>query len=294
MTVFDSPALLLLATGGLVGLTFPFGKLAAQAGLSPFVWAFVIACGGGVVLFGALLMSGRRPRADRASLVYYAITAAISYALPNLLVLSAIPRLGAGYVSLMFTLSPVLTLLLSLLSGVRRPTALGVAGIAVGFAGAILVATTRGEVGRPGDPLWIALALLIPVSLAAGNIYRSAFWPKDATPIELAAGSNVAAAILLAAVSLVAARDFPIASLSAAPWLVATQVAASALMQALFFRLQVVGGPVYLSQIGYVAAAVGLLSGVMFLGETYAATTWIGGGVIVIGVIMTTLAQRRA
>ena len=36
-----------------------------------------------------------------------------------------------------------------------------------------------------------------------------------------------------------------------------------------FFRLQAVGGPVYLSQIGYVAAAVGLFSGTLFLGESY-------------------------
>ena len=58
-----------------------------------------------------------------------------------------------------------------------------------------------------------------------------------------------------------------------------------------FFRLQAVGGPVYLSQIGYVGAAVGLVSGVLFLGESYGLVTWFGALVITIGIILTTKAQ---
>ena len=53
---------------------------------------------------------------------------------------SAIPHLGAGYTGIMFTLSPVITLMLSVLLGVRRPKLLGMAGIAVGFVGALMVA----------------------------------------------------------------------------------------------------------------------------------------------------------
>ena len=60
-----------------------------------------------------------------------------------------------------------------------------------------------------------------------------------------------------------------------------------------FFRLQAVGGPVYLSQIGYVAAAVGLVSGTLFLGERYALLTWAGAAIVGIGVVMTTKAQSR-
>jgi len=58
-----------------------------------------------------------------------------------------------------------------------------------------------------------------------------------------------------------------------------------------FFQLQKVGGPVYLSQIGYVGAAVGLLSGTLLLGERYGPLTWAGALVIAAGVAMTTRAQ---
>jgi drug/metabolite transporter (DMT)-like permease len=62
-------------------------------------------------------------------------------------------------------------------------------------------------------------------------------------------------------------------------------------MFAFFFRLQLVGGPVYLSQIGYVAAAVGLVIGVVFLDESYALLTWLGAAIIALGVSITTKAR---
>jgi drug/metabolite transporter (DMT)-like permease len=73
-----------------------------------------------------------------------------------------------------------------------------------------------------------------------------------------------------------------------------TQVAVAATMFGLFFRLQLIGGPVYLSQIGYVAAAVSLLLGVLFLDERYALSTWLGAGIVTMGVIMTTKARQMA
>ena len=148
-------------------------------------------------MFCALLASGQRMRLTPHRLRYFFITAAVSYAAPNLLMFSAIPHLGAGYTGIMFTLSPVITLVFSILLGVRRPNMLGIIGIAVGFVGAVMVAVTRGEAGQPADFFWVLVGLLIPVSLAAGNIYRTVDWPEGTGPIELAVGSHLASATLL-------------------------------------------------------------------------------------------------
>ena len=50
----------------------------------------------------------------------------------------------------------------------------------------------------------------------------------------------------------------------------------------------------YLSQIGYVAAAVGVAVGVSFLGERYPPLVWAGISVVAAGIGLTTLAQARA
>ena len=40
--LWNSAIGLLLVTGGLLGLTLPFGKIATEAGVPAIVWAFVI------------------------------------------------------------------------------------------------------------------------------------------------------------------------------------------------------------------------------------------------------------
>lgn len=290
--VWNSALFLLLVTGGLLGLTLPFGKLAGQAGLAPEVWSLLISAGAGAVLLAVFLARHGTIRLGGGRLRYFLIVAALSYAIPNVLIFSAMPHLGAGYVGIMFTLTPMLTLVISALLGIRRPNALGVAGILVGFVGALLVATTRGEAGQPASLGWVGIGLAIPTFLASGNVYRTWDWPDGATPLELAAGSNVASALLLLALVLVTGTASSVSGLAAIPLLSLLQVASAAGMFAFFFRLQSVGGPIYLSQIGYVGAAVGLISGTLFLGETYQPLTWIGAAVIFAGVAMTTRAQR--
>ncbi len=291
--LWNSALGLLTITGVLLGLALPFGKIATETGVPPVVWAFVISAGGGGVILAALLLRGERIRFTARTLRYFFVTATITYALPNLLLFSVMPHVGAGYAGIMYTLSPIVTLVLSILFGVRKPNLLGVLGITIGFVGALMVATTRCQLGEPASLFWVAVALLIPVSLACGNIYRTADWPENASPLELAVGSNLAAGlILLAGIALMPGLS-SVGTLADVSLITLAQIAASALMFAVFFRLQVVGGPVYLSQIGYVAAAIGLFSGTLFLSERYGLLTWLGAVVIAAGVIVTTKAQSR-
>ncbi len=76
--------------------------------------------------------------------------------------------------------------------------------------------------------------------------------------------------------------------------LLAAQLAASTVMYLTFFRLQAVGGPTYLSQIGYVAAAVGVGAGLLFLGERYPPLVWMGIAVVAAGIGLSTLAQAKS
>ena len=112
--IWNSAVALLLLTGGLLGLTLPFAKIAGGAGIPPAVWAFVISAGAGAILLTALLARDNQPALDARKLRYFAITAAISYAIPSVAMFSAIPHLGAGYTGIMLALSPVITLLLSI------------------------------------------------------------------------------------------------------------------------------------------------------------------------------------
>ena len=290
--LLQSPALLLLAVGTLLGLNFPLGKLAQAAQVPALLWAALISLGASTLL-GAWLLLRRRPVVcDAQHARYFVITALVSYALPNLLVLAAMAHLGSGPTAMMFTLSPLFTALLSRLAGLRAPARLEYWGIAIGFGGALLVALARGEAGRPAAWLWVGVGLLIPLLLALGNVYRSLDWPPRADGTWLAVGSHGVAALLLLALCALTGAWRGLPALAGVPWLAAAQVAAAVLMFPLFFRLQALGGPVLLSQIGTVGAGVGVAVGAGLLGERYPPLVWGGVALIALGIGLTVWARR--
>ena len=294
MRLKDSPPLLLVATGGLLGLTFPLGKLASAASIPPIIWAWLIAAGSGSVLFLIQLLLNNKLPLQRNYLIYYLISAIFSLVLPNVLIFSVIPVLGSGFTGVLFTLSPIFTLTLSSIWQVRMPSRLGVVGILVGFAGALIVALTRGEVDQPASFLWVLTALLIPVSLAVGNLHRSLAWPENAKPLQLAIGSNFMAAALLFFLAVANSQVMEFQTLLSVKKLAVIQIVGSAAMFSVFYRLQQVGGPTYLSQIGYVAAGVALFTGTLFLDERYSVVTWGGAVVIVCGILLNVVTHQRA
>lgn len=288
-------ALLLVGCGVFLGATLPLQKLAAAAGVPPASWVFVATLGASLLLLAATLAAGRPPPARH--LTYYAVAALISFVVPNLLVFVVIPRIGAGLAGVMFALSPIATLAFASAVNRRRPDLAGVLGLLLGLAGALIIIAFRGGAGAGSDagPGWVLVALLIPLFLASGNVYRSLKWPAGADPLALSAATNLTASAMLAAAVLASGEGASgLAAVAGVPLLIGGQVVLVGAMLALFFRLQQVGGPVYLSQIGYVAAAVGLVSGTFVLGERYPPATWLGALVVVAGVALVTWSQARS
>lgn len=292
MNLLNSPAFLLVITGSLLGLTFPLGKLGSQAGVSPVVWAFLFSGGAATGLLLYRLIGKKRLLVNVRNVPFYFIAATISLVLPNILTYRVIPELGSGFTGLMFTLSPLLTLALSSVWQVRMPGRLGLVGIAIGFVGAVIVAVTRGEVGNPASIGWLLAGFGIPLCLAMGNVYRTMAWPKNAEPMELAIGMNLAAASMLFVLVLISPQaSFP-GGMESIKLTVLITILVASVMIAMHSRLQFVGGPTYLSQIGYIAAGVALLVGMLAFGETYSWITWLGAFVILVGAVLSMQAQK--
>ena len=289
----NRPLFLLLGTGAVLGLNFPLGKLAMAAGITPALWAAMISLGAGLaMLFLVTVTEWKNP--SRTSTAYFAIVSAfLSYVVPNVLTYSVIPKIGSGLAAIMFALSPVVTALLSVIFRVRPPNLISIFGIVVGLAGAGIIIFSRNTDFSGGATPWILLALLIPLFLGAGNVYRTMAWPFGASPRKLAAHTNLAAVPFFALLVYAQTGTIDVTPLAAIPELVALQLVVSTIMFLMFFRLQQVGGPTYLSQIGYVAAAVGVAVGVFYFGETYPRSVWAGAAIIAIGIAFSTLGQAK-
>lgn len=290
--LIQAPTALLLITGTLIGMNFPLGKIAGNAGVSPLTWAWLISLGATLVLLPILMAARMLTFPPPRVLCYAVISAIVSFVTPNLLLFTVIPHTGAGYTGLMFALSPVFTLLFASLFGMKLPGRLGRIGIIVGLAGATLVSLSRTT--QPDGPgiEWLLAALAIPVALAAGNVYRTLDWPDGVSSNVLAFWGHAFSSAVFLTLLLLTRGALPLEELAPAAGAALAQVLVAGMTFPTFFRLQQKGGPVLLSQIGYVAAAVGLIGATLFLDERYSATTWLGAGVIAVGIAITIAGQR--
>lgn len=285
------PVLLLVSTGVMLGLNFPIGKLALNHGVNPALWAAAISFGAGLAMFVIAKISAKNNETVGPLLKFSFISGFLSYVMPNLLTYLVIPKIGSGQAAVMFALSPVATAVISIALRVCPPNSWTVVGIAFGLVGAMMIVFGRNQDIAFNNSNWMFAALCIPIFLALGNVYRTAAWPKNATPHVLASYTNLAAVPCLVAIALL--MGFDLKPLSTIPALVILQIIVSTIMFLMFFKLQQIGGPTYLSQIGYVAAAVGLVIGVVYFGESYPLYVWLGAGVVALGVAVSTWGGMR-
>lgn len=282
----------LLSTGILIGASVPLARVAGERGVAPLVWVLATSA-----LSSLLLRLARRaspPAAvERASrrawLGYVAALGLLSIALPNALLFVAVRELGAAAGSLAYTLPPLLTVAIAALVGLERPTRRRILGIVLGLVGTLVLVLPRSALHDAGTASAYLCLALVPVSIAIGNIVRARYWPPGSTPIGNAAGTTLAGALLLGgALAVEGAGTAQLLALAtpALAGLALGQAAASAVAMLLFFWLQRAAGPVFTSQVGYVATATGLAAAAVVFGERVSPWFVVAGGLVMLGVVL--------
>ncbi|MDH3264235.1 MAG: hypothetical protein OEM24_09575 [Paracoccaceae bacterium] len=201
----------------------------------------------------------------------------------------SVAHVGAGYVSLTFAFPVLVTYLFALPLGLDRARPLKFLAVGLGLSGGLILAFGKAAPGGAGAA-WVALASAIPVALAAGNLYRTRFWPEGAEALPLAALTALFGG-LAALPAAALAEGAPAFS----PGVTALGLAGAAVFAsqyALLFRLQRLAGPVYMSQIGSVAAVVGALFAVAHLGESLPSGFWPAALLIALGAAAFQASQR--
>jgi drug/metabolite transporter (DMT)-like permease len=263
---------LLLGAGVLFGLGLPLSQLGARDGVDVLafaVWPTLAAAVGlaalGWLRHGPLTINRRLLRFGLlAGTLGHAVPASAGYWLAR--------EAGAGFAALAYTLPPALTLALSVLLRLEAPVARRIGAVALGVAGALLLVAGRGA-ALDVKPIAIAALLLIPLSIAGANVYRSVNLPKTVPAEWLAAlmlGSS--ASVLAASGVLNGSLALPMRA-DALIW-PALQAAAMVGAYLLFFALQRRAEPVISSFVGYVSMLTGTAVAAVGFGERVSAIAW--------------------
>jgi drug/metabolite transporter (DMT)-like permease len=211
-------------------------------------------------------------------------------AICNGLVFWAETRLDSGFTALLLTTSPLGTALLSPLAGERAPRATGWVGVALGFAGTIVLL----EPWRAGAvPLLPAAAVEFSVLVwAAGSLWarriREDFHPMAITVAQMGAGAVVLLALAALQGEALAGPVTPRA-LGALAYLV---VFGSSVAFATYFYLLRHWDATRVATSTYVNPVVAVLLGVVFLSEKVT-LGMVAGTVVVLGGVALVLREQR-
>ncbi|WP_306143568.1 DMT family transporter [Roseibium sp. MMSF_3412] len=299
--MLETPLVLLLIIGTFLAVSTVFAKAAPDIGWHPVGLLQWSVLGGAAGLFVVTRLFDLRRRnkgqrkavTDRRQLIVYILITGGLFILPNMIAVTAAPKVGAGFVALCYAFPLVLTYAFAVVLRLQRFQVLMVGGVLFGVAGGVLLAIS-GKTLSAEASLWSVWALSIPVFLAAGNIYRTLKWPEGAKPVDLALGMMALGFLALVAfTTLWNIPTVPSDWTGEAVMLLVAQIAIFGLQYDLYFRLQKTAGPVYLSQIGSVAAVVGLALGFLVFNEVPNAAKLAAVMFVGIGIVLVTLGQRR-
>lgn len=284
-----APLLYLLGGGALLGLSTNLAKVAGEAQLPPMAFLFWSIAGAAMVLLTISAARRDLPPVTPRALEYYLVAAFTGVAGSHLIFFSAIPHVGAGFVALIITLPPLLTYLGALVFRIEAFRFIRAAGVVCALAGTVALAAHK--LSQPdAEHVWIALVLLGPVLLAIGNLYRTLRWPQGVSGSALAPGMLSAAVALLLLVGLLPGFSLAVSTQQSTQLiLIAIQALVFAAQFWLLFLLQKTGGPVLLSLLGSVGAAVGVPVAILLQGEAAPEGLLLGGLLIGTGIALLNL-----
>lgn len=284
----------LLIVGLAWGSTQLFSKLVVDGGHHPIAISFTGTVLGAIILAGILTARGQRLPLSRGHMVFYGICGLTGTALPHVLGYTALQELPIGVVSIVIALVPISTYLGALMMRLEPLEAKRLLGLVCGVTAVGFLVLPETSLPRPEQAIWIALPVLMSLCYTAENIYIGVAQPKDLDPMQTMCGLFWAAALLQLPVSLVSGHAMPLGAfdLAEVSLIVMTMLHIGAYSG--FVWLITRAGPVFAAQVAYIVTLVGIVLGIVVLGEQNSTWVWLSMAVMMVGLALVQPRGRRA
>ena len=283
------PAILaLLGTVFFWGLSFVASKTILNAGVPPMTMVcirFVVAC---VILFPLLRIREPSARLDRGSILAIVLSGFFGVTVYFFFESRGIKLTSASNASMIIATVPIFTLLAELIFFRGRISALKAVGIALSVAGVYLVIQKAGDAGDlsnrlVGDALMLGACLCwVIYNMLSRNLHARM------SDLAITTYQNLAGTLFLIPLALSEHRQWvpltPLVGLN----LLYLAAFCSALGYFLYMYALSRLGPVTATPFVNLVPVVGVLGGIILLGETITLLQLLGGAIIVCGVVLVT------
>jgi drug/metabolite transporter (DMT)-like permease len=280
----------LTVLGTLWGGSFLFMRMAAPE-FGPIALIAMRVLIASLFLLPLLLRAGLLPRMlEHAPGLF--VVGCINSAIPFCLFAFATLSLSAGFTAVINAVAPLFTAIVAFVWLGERLSRLAVVGLAVGFAGVVLLVSDKLDFDGGAATIGILAAMLASFSYGvAANYTRVKF--TGVGSLELATGSQLAASILLLPLCF---WFWPDTTPSLSSWVavLVLGVVCTGVAYILFFRLIARLGPSKAITVTFLVPLTAMIFGALFLNETITVEMLLGCGLILLGTALATgLVKRR-
>ena len=260
---------LLIALSVLWGGSFLFQEVALRA--LPVLTLVSLRVGlAALVLWVVILGTGRRvPRGARIWVAFFGM-GLLNNVIPFGLIVWGQTSIGAGLASILNATTPLFAVLVAgLLLADERFAARKLAGVALGFAGVVVMIGPEAAAGL-GRDLWAQVAVLCAaISYACASVFGRRFRGMGLDPLVVAAGQVTGSALMLGPVASLVDHPWALPAPGAVPVvaMLGLAVLSTALAYVLYFRILASAGATNLALVTFLIPATAILLGWGLLGE---------------------------
>ncbi len=269
-----------------LAVTWGFSFMILLHVVQAFGWAGAVTFRGilsGLLLIAAAKVIGRRLDFG-GQWKHLAIVGATTVAGQLAFMSIGVPRIGTAMSSIFVAAIPLFSMVISQLWGLERMTPRGLAGVALGLAGILML------VGFPAEPITASFLFGCAASLLAA--FFAAYGSNHVSRYLGGAGAwevTIASSIIGGLVVLPAMIFVPLpgpVTLADLGWLFALAAIISALNYTLYFNLVAEIGATKTISVEFLVTVVAVIIGTMLLGEKLSVLQFAGAGIIICGCAM--------
>ncbi|RWI40568.1 MAG: hypothetical protein EOQ93_32070, partial [Mesorhizobium sp.] len=223
----------------------------------------------------------------RSDWTFILLLALISSVINQVLVYWMASRLPAFIVSIVIVLEGFVVFLFAAVMRTEAPNVKRFLGLALGLAGIVIILIY----GQPADMtaswLWIAIAMVIPVTYATEDIFLAERRPAAIDSVALFGITLVVSVALLIPIAAYHDDFIPLDLLTGRLGVIVVLMAVAANLAMLLFMVLIsTTGAVFASQSAYAVTAAGIGWSMLLLGEAIPILTWASLALIIVGLIM--------
>lgn len=269
------PFAILLSCGAIWGATVPLMKISVSTGHQPMGLIFWQVCIVSIVLGAVVIWRRERVPLRLNHIGYYGLIGAIGTVIPSSVSYVVAAKLPAGVLGLLLATVPMFSLLIAVAIRSERFQARRMAGIALGVTAMMLLAIPEARLPGAGMALVLLLGLFAPLCYGMeGNIVER-LAPANLSPLAVVFASSVIAIPVAGAIAWQSGTWVDLTQPWGAPeWALLGNSLGHAVAYTGYVALVALAGAVFSSQIAYVVTAGAILASLVFLGESYPASTW--------------------